>query len=210
MLCSLKAISCAGQKRYLFCTWKQIIFYTSFCWARLLISISMRREEKKEKNYFTRHIVITLAGITVTSLLGVRFLARAALPSSDPNHLKQLVVWMVWAGSSDRSVWWGQDWSRTVRNGLLSNRVCATYEPEGSSALPWSARVVFADQSDVIQTFALLTEHMQCMEAAERPSSLSVPLWVYVNSRKQPSNGNCLYSHSNFHFYCYKKTYILH
>lgn len=49
VLCSLKAVSCTGQNRYLFCTWKQMIFYSFFCWARLFISASVKKEEKKEK-----------------------------------------------------------------------------------------------------------------------------------------------------------------
>lgn len=125
VLCSLKAVSCVGQNRYLFCTLKQMIFYSLFCWARLLISTSMKKEEKMEKNYFTRHIVITVVGIAVMPLSGVQFLARAALPSSDPNLLKQPVVW---TGSSDQSGWQEWDCSRTVRSVILSNTVCDSYE----------------------------------------------------------------------------------
>lgn len=89
VLCSLKAVSCTGQNRYLVCTWKQMTFYSFFCWAKLWIPTSIK---KKEKSYFTRHIVITLVGIAVTPLSGVQFPARAAFPSSDPNLLKRPVV----------------------------------------------------------------------------------------------------------------------
>lgn len=53
------------------------------------LGINLNEEGGKGKSYFTRHIVITLVEIAVMLLSGVQFLARAALPSSDPSLLKQ-------------------------------------------------------------------------------------------------------------------------
>lgn len=57
------------------------------------LDINLNEESgEKGKSYFRRHVVITLVGIAVTLLSGVQLPARAALPSSDPNLLKQPVV----------------------------------------------------------------------------------------------------------------------
>jgi len=55
------------------------------------INLSEERGEKG-KSYFMKHIVITLAGIAVMLLSGVRSPARLDLPLSDPNLSKQPVV----------------------------------------------------------------------------------------------------------------------
>lgn len=53
------------------------------------LGINLNEEGGKGKSYFTRHIVVTVVEIAVMLLSGVQFPAIAALPSSDPDLLKQ-------------------------------------------------------------------------------------------------------------------------
>lgn len=93
--------------------------------------------------------------------------------SSDPKLLQQVV----WAGCSDQSGWWERHCSRTARNKILSKAACAAYEPETAPqprTTPQPARLVFAGDTHVVETFTLLMEHIRHTGVAGRPSTSPV------------------------------------
>lgn len=152
MLCSLKAISCPGQSRYLFCTWKQMIC-CSFCfWARLISILAKRRKRKK---LLSKAYCDNPAGNGCHADIWCPIPSQSCLTFEWPKPLKAPsgISCQEWPGENGAVA--------ELRNVILSNRVCVSYDPRESSPSTGS-KCFLTDPTQVTGMFSVLMEQRQC------------------------------------------------